>query len=393
MTGPLMRIVHVSPHLPPDQAANAILPALAGEWSRARGHDVRYVAHPPAQGGQVQAPAAGPVEWVPRREGVSVLSRLLRIDAIRRTRSIRATLDRVAAGADLLHLHSNGLLVEAAAQWAQGAKTRGIPYVLTLYGTEIWHYRKRRPVDFFLRAYRGAAAVTFYSKGLMARAIELGLNRPNLSVVYPAVPSSFDIRDEHTRIVWRESLGIREPRLIVNVKRLHELAGQTYLLEAFALVRKERPDVRLVICGTGALRQTLEAQAASLGISNAVTFAGLVSNDEVARYTAIADVFALPSLLEALPTVAVEALASGTPVVSADHPGGLELHDIFGDDVAVVPKRDAPALARALTEALRSGRRARSSTHDALARLFRPEAIATQYETLYGQVAGPKITG
>src|SRR5687768_4484426 len=100
-----MRIVHVSPHLPPDQAANAILPALAGEWSRARGHDVQYVAHPPAQGGQVQAPA-GPVEWVPRREGVSVLSRLLRIDAVRRTRSIRATLDRVADGAGLLHLHS-----------------------------------------------------------------------------------------------------------------------------------------------------------------------------------------------------------------------------------------------------------------------------------------------
>ena len=40
-----------------------------------------------------------------------------------------------------------------------------------------------------------------------------------------------------------------------------------------------------------------------------------MSNDEVARYAAVADVFVLPSLLEALPTVAVEALASGTPVI------------------------------------------------------------------------------
>ena len=117
-----------------------------------------------------------------------------------------------------------------------------------------------------------------------------------------------------------------------------------------------RQDVRLVICGTGSLRAALEEQAAFLGISNAVTFAGQVSNDEVARYVAVADVFALPSLLEALPTVAVEALASGTPVVSADHPGGVELHDIFGDDVVVVPKRDAPALAHGLTEALNAGR-------------------------------------
>lgn len=339
----------------------------------------------------MHAPAAGPVEWVPRREGVSPLSRLLRIDAIQRTRHIRATLDRVAGGATLLHLHSNGLLVEAAAQWAKGAKTRGIPYVLTLYGTEIWHYQRRWPVDFFARAYRGAAAVTFYSNGLMARAIELGLNRTNLSVVYPAVPASFDVRNEDTRASWRDSLGIREPRLIVNVKRLHELAGQTYLLDAFALVRKARQDVRLVICGTGSLRTALEAQAAALGISEAVTFVGLVSNDEVARYTAAADVFALPSLLEALPTVAVEALASGTPVVSADHPGGLELQRIFGDDVAVVPRRDAPALALALMEALDSGRRTRSVTNDALTRLFRPDAIAAQYEALYQQVASGAI--
>lgn len=386
-----MVVVHVSPHLPPDQAANALLPSLAGEWSRARGHDVRYVAHPPAQGGahppaqggRVQTPAAGPVEWVPRREGVSPLSRWLRIDAIQRTRSIRATLDRVAGDANLLHLHSNGLLVEAAAQWATG---RGIPYVLTLYGTEIWHYRKRWPFDFFTRAYNGAAAVTFYSKGLMARAIELGLNRPNLSVIYPAVPATFAARDEATRWVWHESLGIREPRVIVNVKRLHELAGQTYLLDAFALVRKTRQDVRLVICGTGSLRPALEAQAVSLGIANAVTFAGLVSNDEVARYTTVADVFALPSLLEALPTVAVEALACGTTVVSADHPGGIELHDIFGDDVAVVPKRDAPALARALIESLNSGRRTSATTNDSLSRLFRPDAIASQYEALYQRV-------
>jgi phenylacetate-CoA ligase len=180
----------------------------------------------------------------------------------------------------------------------------------------------------------------------------------------------------------------------VNVKRLHELAGQTYMLDAFALVRppvkNDRPDVRLVICGTGSLRTALEAQAASLGISSAVTFAGLVSNEDVARYVAIADVFALPSLLEALPTVAVEALASGTPVVSSDNPGGVELHDVFGDDVTVVPKKDAPALARALTEVLESGRRARVSTHDALTRLFRPDAIAAQYEALYQRVASLK---
>jgi glycosyltransferase involved in cell wall biosynthesis len=378
-----MRIVHVTPHLPPDQAANAILPALAGSWSRARGHEVRYVAHPPAQGGVAVPPDAGPVTWVPRREGAS-WARLLRIDALQRTRQIGAELDLVAADATLLHLHSNGLLVEAAAIWT---RRRQIPYVLTLYGTEIWHYERRWPIDWFARAYRDASAVTFYSRRLMARAVELGLGRPGLSVVYPAVPETFTPRDAATRRAWRLALGITEPHVIVNVKRLHELAGQRYLIDAFARVRRERQDVRLVVCGTGALRADLESQTAALGVTDAVTFAGLVANDQVARYSAVADVFALPSLLEALPTVAVEALASGTPVVSADHPGGIELQEIFGDDVTVVPRRDDATLARALLEALAAGRRTRPSTEGLMTRHFRPPAIGEQYDALYHHAA------
>ncbi len=379
-----MKIVHITPHLPPDQAANAILPALAGAWSRARGHEVSYVAHPPSQGGTAVAPAAGPVTWVPRRDDPSALSRLLRIDSIRRIKQIGAALDRAAVQADLLHLHSNGLLVEGAAIWA---RRHAIPYALTLYGTEIWHYKKKWPVDLFSRAYHGAVGVTFYSRRLMARAVDLGLGGAGLSVVYPAVPETFTTHDDETRQVWRRALGITEPRMIVNVKRLHELAGQTYLIDAFARVRQARQDVRLVICGSGSLRADLEAQTTALGVSDAVTFAGLVANDQVARYVAAADVFALPSLLEALPTVAVEALASGTPVVSADHPGGLELQELFGDDVTVVPRRDAVTLARALDEALASGRRTRFSTAELLAKHFRPRAIDDQYEALYQRVA------
>jgi glycosyltransferase involved in cell wall biosynthesis len=380
-----MRLVHLSPHLPPDQAANAILPAQAGVWSRERGHDVQYVAHPPAQGGAPVAPDAGPVTWVPRRvrEG---LTGALRIDAWLFSRHIANVLDQVAEGADLLHLHSNGLLIEAGATWA---RQQGIPYVLTMYGTEIWHYESRWPIDFFKRAYMHAAAVTFYSRRLLERAREVGLGRPGLTVVYPAVSESFRPRNAADRAALRQALGITEPRLIVNVKRLHELAGQTYLLDAFADLCRGRQDVRLVICGTGGLRKSLEAQTTALGIADRVTFAGLVPNEDVARYTAAADVFALPSLLEALPTVAVEALASGTPVVSADHPGGLELHELFEDDVTVVPKRDGATLSRALREAIDSGRRTRPHTATTLTRLFRSEAISAQYDNIYRGMLAP----
>lgn len=382
-----MRIVHVSPHLPPDQAANALLPALAGAWSVERGHTVKYIAYPAAQGGQSSVAVAGPVTWMPRRDYAGGLRGLLRLDALAYSRQVAHTLDEVAGDADLLHLHSNGLLIEAAARWAS---QRGTPYVLTLYGTEIWHYARRWPIDFFRRAYHGAAAVTFYSRGLLDRARELGLTRDALSVVYPAVADAFQPVDDHTRAAWRTALRITEPHVILNVKRLHELAGQTYLLDAFAPIAQTRTDVRLIICGTGALRESLEQQADRLGITARVTFAGLVPNDVVARYTAVADVFALPSLLEALPTVAVEALAAGTPVVSADHPGGVELHGVFGDDVAVVPRKDVTALTRALTAAIEAGRRTRPATVDLLTEHFRPAAVAAQYEALYQRIGAER---
>ena len=162
-----MRICHVSPHLPPDQAANALLPAQLGRWMRARGDEVSYVAH---EAGQTSGPPpdlAGPVSWIPRRPVGGGLRRWLRLDALEVARQVNAALDQRASKADLVHLHSNGLIVEVAAAWAQRRRT---PYVLTLYGTEIWHYRKRYPIDRFARAYRGASQVTFYSRRLLERA-------------------------------------------------------------------------------------------------------------------------------------------------------------------------------------------------------------------------------
>lgn len=382
-----MRICHVSPHLPPDQAANALLPAQLGRWMTARGDHVVYVAHEPRQ---KPPTASGPtpqdehpgVQWIARRAAPGTIARALRIDAWRVARQVMRALSERAADADLLHLHSNGLIVEVAAAWA---KRRRLPYVLTLYGTEIWHYKPRGLIDAFTRAYHAANCVTFYSERLLERAKALGLDRPNLSVTYPAVGDAFAPRDDAIRRAWRTELGIHELFVLLNVKRLHPLAGQRYLIDAFAQIARDRTDVRLIICGTGELRESLERQAMAAGVEHAVTFAGLVNNEEVVRFMAAADVFVLPSLLEALPTVAVEALASGTPVISADHPGGLELSAIFGDDVALVPRENVEALATALRGFLLSPRRARPETAQRVAATFRPPAVLACFDAIYEQ--------
>jgi glycosyltransferase involved in cell wall biosynthesis len=278
-------------------------------------------------------------------------------------------------------VHSNGLLAELCVWLALRQKK---PVVLTLYGTEIWHYRsKRLGVDLFTRAYRGASIVTFYSDRLLLRARELGLGRQDCRVIYPAVAPAFKYHDWNAQLDLRRTLGLSQRHLLVNVKRLHPLAGQRYLIEAMRDVVREFPDTRLIICGTGALLPELRAVARSAGVERHVTFAGLVDNAAVARYCAAADLFVLPSLLEALPTVAVEALACGTPVVSSDNPGGLELNDVFGDDVAIVPREQYQALADAIVAHLRQSRRTLPSTSQAIHRLFRKAAVADHYWNAY----------
>jgi glycosyltransferase involved in cell wall biosynthesis len=375
-----VRILHLTPHLPPDQAANALLPYQLGEWAAARGDTVRYVAHPPRAG--ASAPLPGDVTWIPRTrpDGWQKATRLgSAAAAVRMWRAITPLI----ADSDVVHIHSNGLLAEVA---ALAASRLGRRYVLTLYGTEIWHYQPKRYIDLFTRAYRQAAAVVFYSDRLLLRARELGLGRPGCSVIYPPVAPSFAFHDWAAQQEARLKLGITARHVIVNVKRLHPLAGQRFLIEAMGEVVREHPDARLVICGTGELRRELEYVARAAGVERHVVFAGLVDNSVVARNCAAADLFALPSLLEALPTVAVEALACGTPVISSDNPGGLELNDLFGGDVEIVPRENPLALADAIRARLREKWRTSEATAGIIAGRFRAESVAGQYWEVYDAV-------
>ena len=374
-----MRICHVTPHLPPDQAANALLPLHLGNWARESGDEPLYVAHPPRAAGRSDLP--GTVTWIPMHRDHSRLLRLTKVAAVLGAAEIIRRAGPAIGSADLVHVHSNGLLSELGAMLATWHRK---PVVLTLYGTEIWHYRRRPFVpDLFARAYRLAAHVTFYSHGLSDRARELGLQGRDTSVVYPPVAPDFTWRDLDGQAKARASLGLRYQHLLLNVKRLHPLAGQRYLIEAMQKVIRRYPDTGLVICGTGPLLDDLKGVARDAGVESHVTFAGLLENRAIAHYCAAADAFVLPSLLEACPTVALEALACGTPVISSDNPGGVELNKLFGRDVCVVPREQPEALARTIVGLLENKRRTCQSTVDIIERDLRPAPVAARFRAVY----------
>jgi glycosyltransferase involved in cell wall biosynthesis len=368
-----MNVLMVTPHLPPHQAANALLPHLLGRELAARGHEVHFLTF--------AAPGSerNDTTYVQRRRG-----------RLRRTRVPQALeaaetwwkATPLLREADVVHVHSSTWMNQVAARLAVRQQRR---YVLTHYGTEIWHHDGKDAL--FRHFNRSAHHVAFYSQALLDRARELQVPLRAASVVYPPVAPEFRPLPESERAAVRRAYAAEVAPLLLNVKRLHPLADQATLLEAVALARRHWPDLRLLVAGTGEEEKALRARAARLGLDEAVRFLGLVPNAEVARLQAAADLFVLSSVLEATPTVALEALACATPVLSTDNPGGVELHAVFGEDVAVVPKQDPAALAAGLLTFLRAPRRARPETAQRLEERFRLPGVVERYLDLYREAA------
>jgi len=284
---------------------------------------------------------------------------------------------------EVAHIHSSTWMNQVAARLCHRHRR---PYVLTHYGTEIWHHDRRD--ERFRRFNRDAAHVAFYSQALLERARELELPLPRASVVYPPVADAFVPRRSPERESLRARLAPGAGAILLNVKRLHPLADHATLLEAMDRVRRRRDDAVLLVAGAGEAEADLRARAARLGLGSALRFLGLVPNDQIAELQAAADLFVLSSVLEATPTVALEALASGTPVVSTDNPGGKELARLFGDDVAVVPMRDPDALAGAILAFLAAPRRTRETTAGLVAERFRLDGVTERYLELYREARG-----
>ncbi len=105
--------------------------------------------------------------------------------------------------------------------------------------------------------------------------------------------------------------GEHDPGFLLSVGMFYEAKGHDLLLSALEEVVAVRPDVTLALVGDGDLRPALERRAAGLP----VTFCGVIPKPAVAELLRRADVFALPSRFETSGVAAIEALASGVPVV------------------------------------------------------------------------------
>jgi glycosyltransferase involved in cell wall biosynthesis len=136
---------------------------------------------------------------------------------------------------------------------------------------------------------------------------------------------------------------------LLAVGTLKPIKNYPMLLNALVRLRETR-DARLLILGEGEERRRLEELVADLGLGDAVAMPGFAADTR--PFYAAADLFVLSSAGEGLPTVIVEALEQGIPVVSTDCPSGPREILEDGKYGTLVPVGDVDALARAMDAAL-----------------------------------------
>lgn len=194
-----------------------------------------------------------------------------------------------------------------------------------------------------------ADAVVAVSNGVRDDlAAEIGLPRERIHTVYnPVVSTRLLARSrEPASHPW---FGPNQPPVVLGVGRLTVEKDFATLIRAFARVRRER-DARLMILGEGELRDDLETLVRSLGLERDVALPGFVDNPYA--YMRQASVFVLSSRWEGLPTVLIEAMACGTPVVATDCPSGPSEILEEGRWGRLTPVGDVEALAEAIMETL-----------------------------------------
>jgi len=250
-----------------------------------------------------------------------------------------AGLAMLAARFGCHHLHAH-FASDATTVAMLAARLSGIPFSFTAHARDIYSTYVSPEVDARTRRAKIAASqfvvtVSDYNRSHLRRLAGPG-NERKIVRLYNGV--------DLDRLPFAD-LQQREPGLVLGVGRLVEKKGFGDLLHALAALRASSHPWRCVIVGEGPCESELRGLSQSLGIAGRVTFLGAKPPTEVLALMRRATVLAMPSVVDAggdrdgLPTVLLEALASGLPAVATDITGLPEIIDDGVSGLLIPPHR------------------------------------------------------
>ena len=372
-----MRVAHLITRL--DRGGSAVNTLLSAIHQAECGHEVWLVAgrEEPMPEAEARLLARDLARF--REAG----GRLLRVPSLVRAPGLRdaaalAALVRVLGSLrpDLVHTHTS----KAGALGRIAARMLGTPVVHTPHGHVFGGYFPRPVERAFLLAERAlaplAARLVALTDTERREQLALGIGRKEQWVV---IPSGVDTEAIAARVAAARAEGARPEYLAVCVARLERVKGVDRLVRAWPHVLGRDPGARLALVGDGPERPALEALARTLGVAEAVYFAGF---DDPARWLARARVFVLLSRNEGQGRALVEAMAAGLPAVVGGAPA---LAEVAGDAGRVVDADDPAAVADAIVRPWPGDAAARAR---ARAARYGLDAMFTALDRLHAEVLG-----
>ena len=266
-----------------------------------------------------------------------------------------------------------------------------MPYVVYAHSEDVTVLgaRKRAALS---AALRRAAAVPTASQFTRAALRALGVDETRALVAPPGIELG---RQPGTQPQLLEAL--RDRWMLLTVARLVMRKGQDTVIRALPAIAAQLPGAHYVMVGAGPDEAYLRGLAESAGVSDRVTFAGAVSDDELPAYYRACQAFVMPTRLsddgsevEGFGLAYLEAAAAGKPAIASPS-GGAGEAVLDGETGLLVPARDFNELARAVLRlahepglARRLGEAGRRRVeHD-----YTPNAFAARLSHILAQAAG-----
>lgn len=271
---------------------------------------------------------------------------------------------------------------EVAIRWRAES---GVPVVQVIGGSDVLLLQNdARRWARVRRVLMSADAVVTIGQHLAKTVIQTGVPADRVrGVQRPVDPDRFS---PGSRGAARRRLGLPDTgAVLVWVGRFHKIKGLDVLIDAFAALRRSRPDACLCLVGEGPELPRIQEQVEQAGLSDVVRFAGAVAHDELVHWYRAADVTVLPSLSEGIPNVLLESMACGTPFVASRVGGIPEIADATLDRL-VPPGVPAP-LTAALTDILSAPDRTVRATLPGS-----PDAFAHQLGAILASVSAPLLS-
>lgn len=255
---------------------------------------------------------------------------------------------------DLIHIHGAPELMLLTRM-----AIRKIPIIFTVHG----FHGEMKSFDYWLCARfcnRFAAKVIAVAKAEEKILIEKGIRPGLIQTILNGVPDPLKLTFNKPALLQN----LPPDRVLVGaIARLETTKGIHFLIEAFAAIAIQFPELHLVIVGAGSKEPELKEQAAQTGLNERIIFTGYQQN--VHDYLHYFSIFVIPSLHEAHPLVLMEGMGHGKPIIATTVGGIPEVIDDGENGLLISPAASgalAIALKRLLTEeelAVRIGKKAR----------------------------------